>query len=192
MSLTEKDIEKLDWKSEHGATLETHELLEVLAKIAEDPQAYTEAQFDAAYTRAEQLANALRGMMSGLRAAEIAKTFKRAVKARAACEKYDLVPKAKLGHAQEQLRAAGAMNIAIEARIASMAPKADPIGPGDPLPPPPPPTLTAEDIQLAWDECSATKSVMLGYKMAVQLADACNDVLLMKTRNKSNKLHELA
>jgi hypothetical protein len=192
MSLTEKDIIKLDWQSEYGATLETHELLEVLAKIAEDPDAYTWAEFDAGYTRAEQLANALRGMMGGLRAAEIAKTFKRAVKARAACEKYDLVPRATLKHAQEQLCAAGAMNIAIEARVAAMAPKTDPIGPGDPLPPPPPPTLTAEDIQLAWDECSATKSVMLGYKMAVQLADACNDVLLMKTRNKSNKLHELA
>lgn len=128
MSLTGKDIEKLDWQSEYGATLETHELLEVLGKIAEDPQAYTWAEFDAGYTRAEQLANALRGMMGGLRAAEIAKTFKGAVKARAACEKYDLVPRATLEHAQEQLRAAAAMNIAIEARITAMAPKPAPIG----------------------------------------------------------------
>lgn len=89
-------------------------------------------------------------------------------------------------------RAAAEMHNAAHGRGAGMAPKADPIGPGDPLPPPPPPTLTAEDIQLAWDECQATKCVMLGYKMAVQLAEACNDVLLMKARNKSNKLHELA
>ena len=144
MSLTEKDIIKLDWQSEYGATLETHELLEVLAKIAEDPEAYTWAEFDAGYTRAEQLANALRGMMGGLRAAEIAKTFKRAVKAREACEKYGLVPMATLEHAQQQLRAVGAMNVAIEARAATMAPGADQIGPGYPEPPPPPPTKALE------------------------------------------------
>jgi hypothetical protein len=182
MSLTEKDIEKLDWKSEHGATLETHELLEVLAKIAEDPQAYTEAQFDAAYTRAEQLANALRGMMSGLRAAEIAKTFKRAVKAREACEKYDLVPRAALEHAQTQLRAAGAMSIAIEARVAAMAPKADPIGPGDPLPPPPPPTkaISADDILNAWAQCDRRVGMFISDELAGEFAARLNCAMGIK------------
>ena len=183
MSLTEKDIEKLDWKSEYDATLETHEVLEALAKIAEDPQAYTEAEFDAGYTRAEQLANALRGMMGGLRAAEIAKTFKRAVKARAACEKYDLVPRAALEHALEQVRTAGAMNIAIEARVAAMAPKTDPIGPGDPEPPPPPPTkaISADDILNAWAQCDRRVGMFISDELAAEFATRLNDTLGIKS-----------
>lgn len=162
MTLSEKDIEKLDWKSEHGATLETHELLEVLAKIAEDPDAYTWAEFDAGYTRAEQLANALRGMMGGLRAAEIARTFKRAVKARAACEKYNLVPRAKLEHAQEQLRAAGAMNIKLGNICAELRQRGY-------FP------VTIDDVSDAWRRCVGVPHGEI--PSANQIAKRLNEVL---------------
>ena len=136
MSLTPEDMHKLDMQSEHGAMLATAETLEALAKIADDPMAYDPVLFDAAYTRAEQLAHSFCGMMMGLRAAEIAATFRRAVKARKACEKYDLVPKAALEAARPQTTTHASF------------------GPGDPFPDPPPTKpltpWTAESLRRAY------------------------------------------
>ncbi len=129
--MTPEDMQKLDMKSEHGAMLEAAETLEALAKIADDPLAYDPVLFDAAYTRAEQLAHSFCGMMMGLRAAEIAETFRRAVKARKACEKYDLVPKAALESQQEQIKQLVDELRAAEAKIAAHAS----FGPGDIEPP---------------------------------------------------------
>ncbi|MBK6932785.1 MAG: hypothetical protein IPH12_18745 [Saprospirales bacterium] len=114
--MTPEDMQKLDMKSEHGAMLEAAETLEALAKIADDPLAYDPVLFDAAYTRAEQLAHSFCGMMMGLRAAEIAATFRRAVRARKACEKYDLVPKAAL----ESRRRLSRASCAAEAKMQRM------------------------------------------------------------------------
>lgn len=95
--------------------------LNKLDAMADDPWGHDPVEWDGAYADAIYEARACKGMAMGAQAHDIAKRFKRAGKRFHACRALDLVPAEK------------AVSFSMDVRVA----KAEPIGPGEPVPPPP-------------------------------------------------------
>ena len=146
--------------------LSLQDRLNKLDAMADDPWKYKAVEWDEAYADAQYEARACKGMAMGAQAHDIAERFKRAGKRFHACAALDLVPTEK------------AVSFSMDVRMA----KADPIGPGDPLPPPPPPTkaLNADDILNAWDQCDGRIGLSTSHEIAKELAARLNHAMGIK------------
>lgn len=126
MKLPTDEMATLDLTAAHEKALEAHEQLERLAKIADDPDAYTVAEYQAAMDAAKYLEQYWGSGPIASEAEEVVAAFVARVEAKRACREHGLVPQAKYDEICAQLEQAKAAQASI--------------GIGDPKPPPPPPT----------------------------------------------------
>lgn len=143
MKLPTDEMATLDLTEAHEKALEALEQLGRLARIADDPDAYTVAELQAAMDAAKYIEAYWGSGPVALEAEEVVAAFVAQVEARRACREHGLVPQAKYDEVCAQLEQAKAAQVhfSLDCRVAkpieSNAPPAS-IGIGDPLPPPPP------------------------------------------------------
>lgn len=178
MKLDKEELATLDLTAAHEKALEAHEQLERLAKIADDPDAYTVAEYQAAMDAAKYLEQYWGSGPIASEAEEVVAAFVARVEAKRACREHGLVPQAKYDEICAQLEQAKAAQASI--------------GIGDPKPPPPPPTkareasrepvpaLTLDDLAEAWT--SAAIDRVIGYGPSSELLAALNEALARKSQ----------
>lgn len=186
MKLPTDEMARLDLTDAHEKALEALEQLGRLARIADDPDAYTVAELQAAMDAAKYLEAYWGSGPVALEANGVVAAFVEQVEARRACREHGLVPQAKYDEICAQLEQAKAAQVhfSLDCRVAkpieSNAPPAS-IGIGDPKPPPPPPpppTLTAEDLAWAWKNSNMVFE--LGYEASNKLVAHLNESIALK------------
>lgn len=173
MKLPTDEMATLDLTDAHEKALVALEQLGRLARIADDPDAYTVAELQAAMDAAKYLEAYWGSGPVALEAEEVVAAFVAQVEARRACREHGLVPQAKYDELRarlEQAKTAKCAPLSVEDLKRALHPGVyipnegedleaicarlnaclaanlggASIGPGDPLPPPPPPTNVLE------------------------------------------------